>query len=93
MILLKLSNDKIQTKTNACRTIMNLRFTALRLWFQINESSSESNELMNNEEEIRQIIKGEFSDIINNWLLESMSILKLKRLSSQQVRLFQRGMS
>lgn len=73
----QLSNDKIQAKTNALRTIMNVRFTALRLWFQTNESSNDSNEFMNNEEEVKQITDHDFSDVINNWLLEASSILKL----------------
>ena len=71
------SNDKIQAKTNTLRTIMNVRFTALRLWFQTNELSNESNKFTNNEEEVKQIISNDFSDIINNWLTEAMNILKI----------------
>lgn len=70
-------SDKVVAKTNALKSIMNAKFTALRLWFQTSElSPGEANTLASNEEEIKQIINQEFADYINNWLVEAVEIQK-----------------
>lgn len=69
-------NDKIQAKINALKTLINTKFTALRLWFQSTELLNETNCLINNEEEVKQIVNQEFVELINTWLTEGMQNFK-----------------
>jgi hypothetical protein len=70
-------SDKIVAKTNALKSIMDAKFTAMRLWFQTSESSkNEANTLAYNEAEIRQLIDQEFTNFINDWFVEALAIQK-----------------
>lgn len=64
------SSNANQIKTNACKILLNCKFTALRLWFDSADfvSNSESNP---NSDEIEIIIRQEFIVVLNEWLTES----------------------
>lgn len=62
------SANSTQSRTNALRTILNSKFTALRLWFQTNDFLND----IPNKEEIEQILNQEFINSFNEWLDESV---------------------
>ena len=70
--ILSLNSSSSTNKSNAVKTIMNIKFTALRLWFDTNELTNGSGENLNSEE-IDAIIKEDFLGTINGWLEEAKS--------------------
>lgn len=68
-----LSTSLINAKTNAIKTFTNMKFVALRLWYNPRDFQNETS-VNSNSEEIDALIKQEFFDNFNNWLNEAHSI-------------------
>lgn len=68
--ILCLNSSSLTNKSSAVKTIMNTKFTALRLWFDSNELTNDTIENLNTEE-IDTFIKEDLAGSINGWLDEA----------------------
>ncbi len=80
-------NEKISLKTNALKALINTKFVAIKLLYQTStsltfDSNNELTNLLNNEQELKQIIHSDLCNFLNNFLTDAMHYSKANNTST-----------